>query len=121
MTGKVVRLSPSLRNFLSVTSVYANDPYNPVEFDLGAPYEFIPTLPGVLVLVGDDGKAISIEACDRNMRQRAIECWKGLGGVDAVGAVRIAYETSASPGIREGELVQEHRRIFGVLPRKNRA
>jgi hypothetical protein len=88
---------------------------------MGTPYEYIPNLPGVLLLIGDDGKAISIEACDRSMRTRAMECWMGYGGAQSVGAVRIGYEVCANPAFREHELVEEHRKAFGVLPLKNSA
>ena len=119
MTKNVVRLDPRLRNFLSVGSVYPYSPFHPIEFDIGTPFEFIPNLPGVLILIGGDGRAISIEACDRSMRSRAIECWMGFGGADSVGAVRLAYETSNESAVREKQLVEEHRVTFGVVPRKN--
>lgn len=121
MNSNVVKLSARRRNFLSVTSVYPNDPFFSFALDLGCEYEFIPDIPGVLVLIGEDGRAISVEACDRSMRKRAIDCWVGRGGVSAVGAVRIGFEASLNPGLREKELVEEHRLRFGVLPAKNRA
>jgi hypothetical protein len=121
MKDNVIHLKGARRNFLSVVNVYPNDPFAGLILDLGEPYEFIPATPGVLILIGVDGMAISVDACDRSMRQRAQECWMGMGGIAAVGAVRLAYEPTDAPATREKELVEEHLRRYGIIPSKNRA
>lgn len=121
MTSNVVHLRATDANYLGITSVFRNDPYASDVLDIDEVYAFIPNIPGVLILIGGNNRAISIEACDRSMRQRAIECYKGFGGKACIGAVRIAFEASSEPAVREKSLVEEHRLLFGSRPLLNRA
>ena len=107
--------------FLSMGWTYDFLPDPIIAPDIGEPFDHVPNAPGVIALLDAKGHALAIEACDKSMRKRLFDHYRGFEGALTVGAARIAVEACENREERVRQLIDEHREAFGFVPMRNRA
>jgi hypothetical protein len=80
-----------------------------------------PDKQGVFVFFNESCEAILIGSAKKSVRRVLLGHWKGHEGGATCGAVYVGFEASDVPLQREAELLSEHLRVFGRLPRRNSA